>query len=70
VHPDDRDRAATHMRAFAARQGPRVCAMEPICFRRLRKDGTWARLEAGGVSDVRGAACTAPCRVLLAHLLY
>ena len=64
VHPDDRDRVATHLRAFAARQGPAVCAMEPCPFRRLRKDGTWARLEGGGVSDVRRLLCARRARLL------
>jgi hypothetical protein len=53
VHPDDRDRIALHLRAFATRKGPKVCSMEPARLRRLCKDGTWKRIEGGGVSDVR-----------------
>jgi len=56
VHPDDRDRVATHLRSFAARQTAAVCAMDPCPLRRLRKDGSWVRMEGGGVREVRSAA--------------
>ena len=59
VHPDDRERVATHLRRFASRPGPdAVSALEPILVRRRRKGGEWAKLELVGVSDVRppGAA--------------
>jgi hypothetical protein len=56
VHPDDRARLEKHLRSFAGRRDT-ICALEPIRLRRLRKNGTWARLEVVGVADVRGCRC-------------
>jgi hypothetical protein len=39
--------------------------MEPTRVRRLRKDGSWARLEVATVRDVRSRACAAPVAPLL-----
>jgi hypothetical protein len=69
VHPDDRNRIATHLRAFATRKGPKVCSMEPARVRRLCKDGTWKRIEGGGVSDVR-RGLSRPARVVCCAVLH
>jgi hypothetical protein len=56
VHPDDRERLGTHLRSFTSRAAASASgfsALEPIRLRRKRKDGSWARLELAGVSDVR-----------------
>ena len=61
VHPDDRARLATHLRdSMLNARDVHIAALDPIRLRRLRKDGTWARLEVVAVRHVRGVVVHTP----------